>query len=73
MMKKLTNGRRSLISYKKCKVPHLGHQNRNFNYEMNRGWIYCVEDENDLVIMIKKDLKVSEQCLERRNETIGGN
>lgn len=53
---------------KKCKVLHLGHSNKGFNYDMNGEWLQSVDQEKDLGVIISSDLKVGNQCLEARNK-----
>ena len=51
----------------KCKVMHIGRENRYFSYEMEGCWIETVEEEKDLGVVVDKTMKFSKQCLEARN------
>ena len=53
---------------KKCKVLHIGHSNKNFNYEMQGEWLESVEYEKDLGVIVSNNLKGSKHCLEARNK-----
>ena len=48
----------------KCKVMHIGHNNLNANYELLGHNIESVDKEKDLGVVISKDLKFSQQCIE---------
>ena len=51
----------------KCKVMHIGKDNRNFSYDMEGCWLETVEEEKDLGVVVDKKMKFSKQCLEARN------
>ena len=51
----------------KCKVLHVGNRNTNFNYELEGSWLENCDKEKDLGVIIDRDLKFSQQCLEARN------
>jgi len=51
-----------MFSVSKCKVMHLGQKNHGYSYYMDMKQLGTVEEENDLVIVITEDLKVSQQC-----------
>lgn len=58
----------------KCKVLHLGKDNRNFSYEMEGDWLESVEEEKDLGVVVNRTMKFSKQCLvakNRANKTLG--
>jgi hypothetical protein len=46
----------------KCKVMHLGHNNLNAEYYLNKQILQVVSEERDLGIIIQDDLKCSGQC-----------
>jgi len=46
----------------KCKVMHLGKQNKRFDYYMNNQKLGVVNEEKDLGVLITDDLKPSSQC-----------
>ena len=48
----------------KCKVMHLGHNNDAHSYYMDGKALEAVDQEKDLGIIITKDLKVSQQCVQ---------
>jgi len=47
----------------KCKVMHLGKQNKKFGYYMNNQKLDVVNEEKDLGVLITDDLKPSSQCM----------
>ena len=51
----------------KCKVLHIGRKNKNFNYEMEGTWLENCEKERDLGVVVDRELKFLDQCLEARN------
>ena len=52
------------FNVEKCKVMHIGHNNLNANYELLGHNIESVDREKDLGVLISKDLKFSQQCIE---------
>lgn len=52
----------------KCKVMHLGRQNREFTYTMRNSWLNSVEEEKDLGVCISNNFKVNKQCIQARNK-----
>lgn len=56
------------FNYSKCKVMHIGRNNRNFEYEMGGNWLDIINQERDLGVIMSNDLKSSKQCLEARNK-----
>jgi len=46
----------------KCKVMHLGKQNKRFDYYMNNQKLGVVNEEKDLGVLITDDLKPSSEC-----------
>ena len=49
----------------KCKVMHLGKENKKFDYYMNNQKLGVVNEEKDLGVFIRPtdDLKPSSQCM----------
>ena len=50
------------LNVKKCKVMHVGRTNQSIQYEINGEKIQTVEQEVDLGVIIKDNLKVDAQC-----------
>ena len=50
------------FNFEKCKVMHIGHRNIQYTYEMNGHVLHTVESEKDLGVIIRSDLKASDQC-----------
>ena len=48
----------------KGKMMHIGHKNKNENYELLGKEIESVQQERDLGVIITNDLKSSSQCIE---------
>ena len=54
----------------KCGVMHI-EKRRDFQYQMNDGWIKSIDEERDLEVLISKNLKFLQQCLlEKNKETL---
>ena len=51
-----------LLHFGKCKCLHTGHRNLDVNYKMGDTFLGTTVKENDLVVKISVDMKVSEQC-----------
>ena len=51
-----------LLNFGKCKCLHTGHRNFDVNYKMGDTDLGTTIKENDLVVAITADVKVSEQC-----------
>jgi len=51
-----------LFNVSKCKVMHVGRQQEQNSYFMNKQQLKCVDMEKDLGVIISNDLKVSRQC-----------
>ena len=47
----------------KCKVMHIGYNNEKVNYTLQAHNLIKVEEEKDLGVMVKSDLKSGSQCL----------
>ena len=43
-------------------------KNLKFQYWKNDGWVKSVDEEEDLVVLMSKDLKFSRQCLLAKNK-----
>ena len=56
------------FNVKKCKVMHVGYNNKNFGYIMNGEWLEKCTFEKDLGVLIDSSLKASRQALEARNK-----
>ena len=58
----------------KCKVMHIGYNNVKQNYKLQGQNLVTVEEEKDLGVVVKSDLKSSSQCLaaSRKANTILG-
>ena len=52
----------------KGKVMYAGYQNTEFEHELNGKWLNDVCSENDLGVIINKDMKPHEQCIAARNK-----
>jgi ribonuclease P/MRP protein subunit RPP40 len=52
-----------LFNVEKCKVMHMGHNNRRNIYEMEGRKLEEVKEERDLGIIVQEDLKWGKQCL----------
>ena len=52
----------------KCKVMHVGKDNREFKYVMEGCWLEAVGEEKDLGVVDDRTMKFSKQCLEARNK-----
>ena len=50
------------FNVEKCKVMHLGNMNAGESYYMDNSVLKVVEEEKDLGVWIRNDLKVSSQC-----------
>ena len=50
------------FNVKKCKVMHLGHNNRKFVYEMNGEQLAETVEERDIGVNMTSNLKPSQQC-----------
>lgn len=48
-----------LFNVDKCKVMHIGQNNKKVNYQMNGKYLEEVTDERDLGAVIQNDLKCS--------------
>ncbi len=51
-----------LFNVKKCRTMHMGRQSTQRDYVMNGARLETVEEEKDLGVLIRKDLKASSQC-----------
>jgi hypothetical protein len=51
-----------LFNIDKCKVLHIGHNNRHIQYTMNGNTLDEVSEERDLGIIMQNDLKWDKQC-----------
>jgi len=50
------------FNVKKCKVMHIGHSNRKFEYTMNGEKLEVTEEEKDIGVCMTSNLKPSQQC-----------
>ena len=57
-----------LFNLSKCKVLHLGYNNKQTEYYMNGHKLEAVTSERDLGVIIDHTLKFSEQCVKAVNE-----
>ena len=48
----------------KCKVMHVGYDNKKAEYDMNDVKLECVSYEKDLGVIISEDVKWEKQCSE---------
>ena len=55
----------------KCKVLHLGRQNKKFEYTMNGLELESVDKERDIGVVVEKSLKPSLQCAEAARRATG--
>jgi len=53
-----------LFNADKCKVMHIGYDNKQAEYDMNDVKLECVSDIKDLGVIIGKDLKWEKHCSE---------
>ena len=53
-----------LFNADKCKVMHMGFNNKQAKYDMNGIQLECVSEEKDLGVIISEDLKWDKQCSE---------
>ena len=53
-----------LFNADKCKVMHMGFNNKQAKYDMNDVQLECVSEEKDLGVIISEDLKCEKQCSE---------
>ena len=53
-----------LFNADKCKVMHIGFNNKQAKYDINDIQLECVSDEKDLGIIVSEDLKWDKQCSE---------
>ena len=51
-----------MFNFGKCKCLHTGHENLAVNYNMGDTVLGTTEKEKDLGVIIRADMKVSEQC-----------
>jgi len=58
-----------LFNADKCKVMHVGYNNKQAEYDMNDVKLESVSDEKDLGVIISKDLKWEKQCSEAVRKT----
>ena len=52
-----------LFNLDKCKIIHFGYNNPNNIFLQGRHILETVDEDNDLGVMIRKDLKASSQCV----------
>ena len=52
-----------LFNLNKCKIMHFGYNNPNNIFLLGGHILETVDEENDLSVIIRKDLKVSSQLL----------
>ena len=63
-----------LFNIDKCKVVHIGRNNKSFKYSLNDKDLKTVPEEKDVGVIVTKDLKASRQCIEavkKANKTLG--
>jgi len=53
-----------LFNADKCRVIHMGYNNKLAEYHMNDVKLECVSEEKDLGVIISEDLKCEKQCSE---------
>ena len=51
-----------LFNVEKCKVMHIGYNNKKVNYEMDGKNLEVVDEEKDLGVIMQNDLKWNSQC-----------
>jgi hypothetical protein len=56
------------FNVEKCKTMHIGFANKGFTYSMNGHKLEEINNEKDLGIIIRNDLKVSDQCQQACNK-----
>jgi len=56
--------RQMLCNADKCKVMHMGYNNKLIEYHMNDVKLECVSEEKDLGVIIREDLKCEKHCSE---------
>ena len=59
------------IQCKKCKVLHVGRNNKKFEYFMNGEKLDSVDSERDIGVIVDKSLKPSLQCAEAARRASG--
>jgi hypothetical protein len=57
-----------MFNVEKCKIMHIGRSNMQANYVMNGKSLEKVEQEKDLGVIVTRDLKVSNQCIQACNK-----
>ena len=63
-----------VFNVKKCKSLHIGYNNPNHDYIMDKEVLQSVSEESDLGVIISSDLKPSKQCVsavKKANMTLG--
>ena len=63
-----------LFNANKCKVMHVGYDNKKAKYDMNDVKLECFSDEKDFGVIISEDLKWEKQCNEavrKANKMLG--
>jgi hypothetical protein len=58
----------------KCKVMHLGHNNKKVEYQMHGKSLEIIKEEKDLGVIISDDFKVTKQCAKaskKGNQVLG--
>ena len=50
------------FNVKKCKIMHVGHRNRHFEYSMNGERLETASEEKDLGVWVEQSLKPGKQC-----------
>ena len=63
-----------VFNVKKCKSLHIGYNNPNHDYIMDKEVLQSVSEESDLGVIILSDLKPSKQCVravKKANMTLG--
>ena len=58
-----------LFNADKCKVMHVGYNNKQAKHDMNHVHLECVSEEKDLGVIISKDQKWEKQCEAVRKAT----
>jgi len=57
-----------LFNADKCKVMHMGFNNKQAKYDMHYVQLECVSEKKDLGVIISGDLKWEKQCTEAVNK-----
>ncbi|CAM5156864.1 unnamed protein product [Eretmochelys imbricata] len=69
-----SNSNRMKFNSEKCKVLHLGINNKNFNYKLGMHQLEVMEEEKDLGVLVDHRMTMSRQCdmaMKKANTVLG--